>query len=151
MTFPPDDPTTLLADLGTITAEQLRHTVSVSDFLWDTYSQSDRNRAPSRTWPESDKHMARRPMKLPEVAPPEGRRGIHSNVPATAAERMVAADVTMCEPPNTGSGAFDNHMRLRAATLLHDLVTQSRLVHSLDIKRIYSYSRVSPIGGEWGA
>ena len=27
----------------------------------------------------------------------------------------------------------------------------SRLVHSWDIKRIYSYSRVFPIGGEWGA
>ena len=119
------DPTVLLGNLGTITAAQLRHAVSVSDFLWDAYSQSDRQRAPYRTWPESDKHMARRPMKLPEVAPPEGRRGIHSNVPAAAAERMAAADVTMCEPPNTGSGAFDDHMCLRAATLLHDLVTQS--------------------------
>ena len=27
----------------------------------------------------------------------------------------------------------------------------ARLVHSWDIKRIYSYSRVFPIGGEWGA
>ena len=42
------DPAVLLGNLGTITAAQLRQSVSVSDFLWDAYSQSDRHRAPYR-------------------------------------------------------------------------------------------------------
>ena len=82
--------------------------------------------------------MCQRPFLLPRAPQgPEGRRGIWSNVPADAAERVAAPDVIMCEPPPSGTGTFDSHMHLRGVQLLHDLVTRS----VAEVQRVIALAR----------
>ena len=140
------DPEILCANLGTMTPEQMRHAASTSGFLWDVYSKSDPRRSPYRVWGPDDRSMCQRPFLLPREPPaPEGRRGIWSNVPADEAERFVAPDVIMCEPPSTGTGTFDSHMHLRGAQLLDDLITRS----VAEVQRVTTLARQQSRLGAW--